>query len=78
MLLEAGYLVRSLKLTPVVQIARRDVADQSSADERRVAAGANYWWAGHNANVKALYTRITPTGLSDQNEFTVQLQLFLY
>jgi len=77
-LLEAGYLVRALKLTPILQIARRDVTDQSLGDERRVAAGVNYWWAGHNANVKWLYTRITPTGLSDQNEFTVQLQLFLY
>jgi hypothetical protein len=43
-----------------------------------VAAGANYWWAGHNANVKGLYTRITPTGLAKQNELTVQLQVFLF
>jgi hypothetical protein len=77
-LIEAGYLIRALKLTPVVQIAHRDITDQSLGDERRVAVGANYWWAGHNANVKGLYTRITPTGLDTQNEFTVQLQVFVF
>ena len=77
-LFEAGYLIRALKLTPVLQIAHRDVTDQSQGDETRVAAGANYWWAGHNANVKGLYTRISPTGLGTQNEFTVQLQVFLF
>jgi hypothetical protein len=77
-LIEAGYLIRQLKLTPVVQIAHRDIADLSQGDETRVAAGANYWWAGHNVNVKGLYTRVAPTGLARLNEFTVQLQVFLY
>ena len=77
-LLEAGYLVRAAKLTPVLQIAHRDISDVSLGDERRVAAGANYWWAGHNANVKALYTRIAPAGLDAQNEFTVQMQVYLF
>jgi hypothetical protein len=77
-LIETGYLIRALKLTPVVQIARQDLTDQSLGDTTRVAAGANYWWSGHNANVKALYTRIAPTGLGTQNEFTLQLQMFLF
>ena len=61
MLVEAGYWIRSLKLTPVLQVGRRDVADQPAGDETRIAGGANYWWAGHNANIKALYTRIAPS-----------------
>jgi hypothetical protein len=77
-LFEAGYLIRAAKLTPVLQIAHQNLSDQSLADTTRVAAGANYWWAGHNSNVKALYTRVAPTGLARQNEFTVQLQVFLY
>jgi len=77
-LFEAGYLIRALKLTPVVQIAHQDITDQSLGGTTRTGAGANYWWAGHNANVKALYTRIAPTALAKQNEFTVQLQVFLY
>jgi hypothetical protein len=54
------------------------IADQSPGDTTRMAAGANYWWAGHNVNVKGLYTRIAPTGLAKQNELTVQLQVFLF
>jgi phosphate-selective porin O/P len=77
-LFEAGYLIGALKLTPVLQIAHQDITDQSPGDTTRVAAGANYWWVGHNANVKVLYTRIGPTALAKQNEFTVQLQVFLY
>jgi hypothetical protein len=38
----------------------------------------SYWWAGHNANIKALYTRIAPRALARQNEFTVQLQIFYF
>jgi hypothetical protein len=78
LLVEAGYLIRALKLTPVVQIARQDITDQALGTTNRVAAGANYWWAGHNANVKGLYTRVSPTGAAAQNELTVQLQLFLF
>jgi phosphate-selective porin O/P len=77
-LVEAGYWIGAVKLTPVLQVARRDLANQSAGDETRVAAGANYWWAGHNANVKALYTRIAPSGLGHQNEVTVQLQVFVF
>ena len=77
-LVEAGYLIRALKLTPVLQFAHKNVSDQSPGDESRTAVGANYWWAGHNVNVKALYTRIAPKGLNKQNEFTVQLQVFYF
>ena len=77
-LVEGGYLIRTLKLTPLLQVAHRDISDRSLGDETRTAVGANYWWAGHNANIKALYTRIAPRGLARQNEFTVQLQIFYF
>lgn len=76
-LVEAGYLIRATKLMPVVQFAHRNISD-AVGDERRVAVGGNYWWAGHNANLKGLYTRITPDGLDTQNEFTVQMQVFVF
>jgi len=78
LLVEIGYLVSALKLTPVLQFARRDLVSQSVGDETRISIGANYWWAGHNANIKAAYTRIAPAGLGKQHEFTVQLQLFYF
>ena len=77
-LVEGGYLIRALKLTPVLQVAHRNISDRSLGDETLTAIGANYWWAGHNANIKALYTRIAPRGLPKQNEFTVQLQIFYF
>jgi hypothetical protein len=77
-LFEAGYLIRELKLTPVVQVSHRDISGVSQGDQTLVAAGANYWWAGHNTNVKALYTHISPRGLATQHEFTVQLQVFVF
>ena len=77
-LVEAGYLINALKLTPLLQFARRDIAGGSAGDETITAVGANYWWAGLNANVKAAYSRISPKGLPKQNEFTVQFQVFYF
>jgi hypothetical protein len=77
-LLELGYLISSLRLTPVLQLANRDIADLTRGDEKRWSAGVNYWWAGHNANVKAAYSRIEPSGLARQNELTLQLQFFYF
>jgi phosphate-selective porin O/P len=77
-LVELGYLFSALKLTPVFQFTSRDAVSASAGDETRWSAGLNYWWAGHNANIKSAYSRISPTGTTTQNEFTVQLQLFYF
>jgi hypothetical protein len=77
-LVEAGYFIRSLKISPVVQFTNRGIVDTSIGDEKRWSVGLNYWWAGHNANIKAAYNRIDPTLRDAQNGFTVQLQLFYY
>jgi len=77
-LVELGYLLTALKLTPVLQWQRRDIADATLGDETRTLAGANYWWAGHNANIKVAYTRIAPAGLGRQHEFTIQMQIFYF
>lgn len=77
-LVEVGYFLRDLKLTPVFQFTRRGVVDTTVGDETRWSIGANYWWAGHNANIKGAFGRIDPRGLAEQNEFTVQLQLFYF
>lgn len=76
--LEAGYFLRDLKLTPVLQFTSRDVVDTDIGDETRWSIGANYWWTGHNANVKAAFGRIKPAGLAAEHQFTVQLQLFSF
>jgi hypothetical protein len=78
LLVEAGYLIQALKLTPILQFTRRDLDSGSAGDEARTSVGASYWWAGQNANIKAAYTRIVPKGLGTQHEFTVQFQLFYF
>jgi hypothetical protein len=77
-LLELGYFLRALKLTPVLQFTRRGLVDTTLGDETRWSIGVNYWWGGHNANIKTAYGRIDPRGLASQNEFTIQLQLFYF
>jgi hypothetical protein len=77
-LFELGYLVGATKLTPFVQIAHRNVVDTGATDEMRASIGVSYWWAGHNANIKAAYGRIAPTGATRQNTFTLQLQAFYF
>ena len=77
-LVELGYLLRELKLTPVFQFTRRAIAGTGAGDETRWSVGLNYWWAGHNANVKAAWGRIDPRLLPEQNQFTLQLQMFYF
>jgi Phosphate-selective porin O and P len=77
-LLELGYFIEALKLTPFLQFARRDILSGTAGDETRASIGASFWAVNHNANVKGAYTRVRPTGLARQNEFTVQLQLFYF
>lgn len=75
---ELGYFLPDLKLTPVFQFSSRDTVDSAAGDETRWSVGANYWWAGHNASIKGAYSRIDPGGLPEQNQFTIQLQLFYF
>ena len=77
-LLDFGYLIRQLKLSPVFQFTTRGIANTNVGDETRWSLGVNYWWSGHNTNVKAAWGRIDPRFGADQNQFVVQLQLFYY
>jgi hypothetical protein len=78
LLLELGYLIVAAKLTPFVQVTNRNLVDNSRGDETRISLGGSYWWAGHNATIKAAYTHINPKILPSQNEFTLQLQVFYF
>ena len=61
-----------------VQIAQRNYALNSLNDEIRYGGGVAYFISGHNANVKATYTRIDVQNVRATNQLTVQLQLFYY
>lgn len=77
-LIEAGYLVRSIRVTPYVQFANQDFAAAGTADDQRWYIGAAYWWHRHNVNIKGAYGTLRRVGSERQHQFTVQLQLFYY
>lgn len=77
-LFELGYLVAGAKWGPVLQYVQRNIDSTETGDEKRLSAGLNYWLAGHNANVKAAWARVSPGVGTDTNEFTVQLQLYYF
>lgn len=77
-LFELGYLIGATKFEPVLQYAKRNIADKKQGDEDRLSAGVNYWFSGHNANVKAAWTRVSPGVGTDTNEFAVQLQFYYF
>jgi hypothetical protein len=77
-LIEAGYLVRSIHLTPFLQFANQDVVAAGTADDQRWSIGASYWWHRHNVNIKGAYGTLRRVGSERQHQFTVQLQLFYY
>jgi len=77
-MVEAGLFVAPVRVTPFVQWANRDLTGTTVSDERRTSVGAAYWWSGHNASVKAAYTRIAPVTTARLREFTLQLQLFYF
>ena len=75
---EAGYFIRAFKVTPVFQFTSRDILNADEGDESRWSVGLNYWLTGHNANIKGAWGRIDPRGQPEQNQFTIQFQLFYY
>lgn len=75
---ELGYFLPGLKLSPVLQVARRDSDGPLPGDETRWSIGVNYWLQRHNANIKAAYGRIDPSGLAARDQFTIQLQVFYF
>lgn len=77
-LFELGYYINKLKISPVVQYVHRDRMGSTTGDEARTFVGLNWWRAGHNANLKAGFTRIEPRHAQKLNEFTVQLQFFYF
>jgi phosphate-selective porin O/P len=83
-LAEVGLLVAPVRVTPFLQWTNRDVSPTAPfvsttlGDEHRTSIGAAYWWAAHNANVKAAYTYLSPAAAAAQHELTVQLQIFYF
>jgi len=77
-LAEVGFLIAPVRVTPFLQWTDRDQTATSVGDEHRTSVGAAFWWAAHNANIKAAYTNVSPAVSPTQHEFTLQFQLFYF
>jgi hypothetical protein len=76
--LEAGVHFVRAKITPVVQYTRRTFADPVTPLQTAWQAGAAYWIAGHQRNIKVTAGQLRAEGQPSRTQVLVQLQLFYY
>jgi hypothetical protein len=76
---EVGYYFGALQLQPFFQY-NDDKFDSSTGlpDQKHLAFGAAYYFAGNASNVKLQYVRLQETGVVDRNEWQMQYQIFLW
>jgi hypothetical protein len=77
-LVEAGYHVWNHRLTPFVQYQARDFAGTGLPDQDSFQAGAAWWLAGHQRNLKFGVGRLHTDGQPDRTQWLVQFQLFYF
>jgi hypothetical protein len=76
---EAGYLVRPIMLSPIVRIEHLTADEPTSAapSEDRFGGGLAFWPFGHNANLKAFFTRVhRDPAPQDFNQINAQWQMY--
>lgn len=74
-LVEAGWYLHQLNVTPFVQFAGRDYRLASLADETKLTGGIAWWGNGHKMNVKAAVARLTKKHASDGLQAVLQWQV---
>lgn len=75
---EAGLYFKPMRLMPFVRFESQTFDPVASVDNTRYQAGFTYYFSGHNANLKAAFSRLNPDTGNDSNQFTAQLQVFYY
>jgi hypothetical protein len=79
-IVEAGYRLSALKLSPIVRFEDQLFPGVGMADSTsilRVSAGVAWWPMGHNLNVKLFYTYVKPPG-DAFNQLNLQVQLYVF
>jgi hypothetical protein len=75
---EAGYLIKSVKLTPYLQYSRRNLKADGAADEQVTQLGLAYWHDAHRLNLKLGVGQIEKDGAPDRLQVVMQAQLLLF
>jgi hypothetical protein len=78
---EAGYNFDAIHVSPIVHVEHlwggTSPGGTTSADQTHAGGGLAFWPYGHNANLKAFYTRNIETGTPHaDNQFNLQWQLY--
>jgi hypothetical protein len=81
-LLQGGYYISALKLSPWARWESQRYADagSSSRGQQKFQFGLTWYPAAFNFNIRAAWGRVLPRadGLRATNQFTVQLQVFYF
>ena len=77
-LVQAGYCFGCDHFFPYLRYESKHVTDDETKNDKRYQVGLGYFLKGHNATIKAAYTRIKPETGKETNQYTVQLQAFYF
>lgn len=91
-MVEAGYLIGPLMLSPIFRYERLvgqtipnpdptmpPLVDPSDPNETRIGGGLAFWPYGHNSTLKAFYSRVHyEPGIHDFNQINLQWQLYFF
>lgn len=76
---DGGIFLKTSKIGPWLRYEQREfAAPNKSRSEKRYLAGLNYCPLGNSFNIKALFGQFKPETGKNQNQFTLQLQFFIY
>jgi len=75
---EAGFHFVQAKITPLVQYTRRMFDNPATPGQSTWQAGAAYWMAGHQRNIKVTAGQLRTAGQPGRLQVLVQLQLFYF
>jgi hypothetical protein len=74
---EAGYNIAAVQISPIVRVEHIS-GNSPVVTTNRYALGIAYWPYNHNTNLKAFFTRISPDGQDDFNQFNLQWQVYFF
>lgn len=76
---DGGFFMKTSKVGPWLRYEQREfAAPNKSRSEKRYLAGINYCPLGNSFNIKTAVGQLKPEVGKNQNQFTVQLQFFIY
>ena len=76
LLIEAGYFLRAVRMSPFIQFAQRNYRNVALDDEEQRLVGVAYWLNGHHLNVKAAFGSLRLRGAPTSTLGQITFQSF--